>query len=249
MFKSVGLFRLFSHDAKTSLKFHLVVSLSSAWQRSRRPQFCTERTQLCNPANKIEINCRKADSHSCQKCQCEIIKHLYSEIMNDAVGWKWVISHKGAYFSRLQIREFVYLNTLKCHHHEVVNGGPILNGTATRITSATRKMIGSLWIALLQSSRSKNKQEKGGKAVRWWRLLWRKSTLLRDVWKITPWIRKNIVISIHIGAMHCNKRYKSDKWGNGSTWAWNYTIALWQYVGHNYVGLIEGGGGGGRRKQ
>ena len=131
---------------------------------------------------------------------------------------------------------------LKCHHHEVVNG-PILNGTATRITSATRKMIGSLWIALLQSSRSKNKQEKGGKLC-WWRLLWRKSTLLKDVWKITPWIRKNIVISIHIGAMHCNKRYKSDKWGNGSTWAWNYTIALWQYVGHNYVGLIEGGDGG-----
>ena len=63
--------------------------------------------------------------------------------MNDAVGWKWVTSHKGAYFSRLQIREFVYLNTLKCHHHEVVNG-PILNGTATRITSATWKMIGSL---------------------------------------------------------------------------------------------------------
>ena len=56
--------------------------------------------------------------------------------------------HKGAYFSRLQIiREFVYLNTLKCHHHEVVNG-PILNGAAgaatRRITSATRKMIGSL---------------------------------------------------------------------------------------------------------
>ena len=63
--------------------------------------------------------------------------------MNDAGGWKRVTSHKGAYFSRFQIREFVYLNTLKCHHHEVVNG-PILNGTATRITSATRKMIGSL---------------------------------------------------------------------------------------------------------
>ena len=84
--------------------------------------------------------------------------------MNDAVGWKWVTSHKGAYFSRLQIREFVYLNTLKCHHHEVVNG-PILKWYCHK--NHIRSSENDWFFCELQYykvlSRSKNKQEKGGK--------------------------------------------------------------------------------------